>query len=290
MHLTEAGYSNLSLRVFRHSELTDIYLACTDAFEDYQFPVQFTLEEFRYKFMTRLQTRLELSAGVWHKEKLVAFTLVSCFEDQCYLSCLGVRKDWRRIGLSKKLLAFQEELVAHDDSNELILDVLGSNDVAVSVYEQAGYQIIRKLTTYSISRDIILKSQSFPHQIVPADHVPWEEVYAWRECELPFLNGRWVIRPGVTHDSVLSYRDEKGTGGVIVFDKHNGRIPLLMVRPDLRRQGLGKALLREAAQLILSKEVICFNIPEEASGINSFLSNMEFRKYFNQVEMKKSIC
>ena len=72
-------------------------------------------------------------------------------------------------------------------------------------------------------------------------------------------------------------------GGMVVFPS-NGDVPMLAVRRDVRRQGIGRALLDAPA-----RPLRIMNVDDRDRGIATFLENCGAQRFVRQIEMVRSL-
>ena len=282
----EAGYSDISHRALTNEELVDLYLAFTDAFSDYPIPFNLSLEDFSHKFISRLKIDLRYSAGVWKRDKLAGFILARRSGEIVYYGAVGIRKAFRGKHLMPGLIRYQESLIKELPVNQVCLEVLCQNTRALRIYESSGYSAIRKLFSYE-GRPVNRRGSSLPG-IKIAREIPWEEIADWFDIQPAFLNSKAVLDPGRSADMPWIYRDHQGMGALLVINPDNGRLSMLLVRPDLRRKGLGSQLVRFASEQSHQKLVL-LNIPEKDIATRSLLETNGLQVFCEQMEMKKTL-
>ena len=110
----------------------------------------------------------------------------------------------------------------------------------------------------------------------------------WPEGES--FDGRQLLEDAAGGETVAGYLREELTGLVRV-DPATGWIPLLMIRPDRRRRGLGVQLLGQAVQRVRDAggETLRAAVPRDA-GTRSFLETYGFRPAADGAGLEKSLA
>ena len=281
-------YSSINFRQFIPADTTDMYLAFQDAFGDYPVPPRLTLEEFRYKFIDRMNLTFEKSVGVWDGNKLVAFIFARVFQDIIYYGGMGVRKAYRGHHLLKKLYEYHESGLLVAGIKVCQLEVLDQNRQAQQIYRNLGYRVKRNLITSQgrlVTGDI--PSDYLVHRL--GNEIPWADIEPWFTCPPAFMSSKAVLINGSNRDKVFCVQDHQGLGGLMVGDLINGRVSLLVIRPDLRRQGIASTLLHHFQEKAAVDLSYFLNVPEEVTEMHSLLSSCGFTQLLKQSEMEKTL-
>ncbi|HWS71800.1 MAG TPA: GNAT family N-acetyltransferase, partial [Thermoanaerobaculia bacterium] len=110
-----------------------------------------------------------------------------------------------------------------------------------------------------------------------------DEIASWGEMRLSWQNSVASIRRATEPHFVLGNEE----GAIVVFPS-NGDVPLLAVKPEARRRGLGRTLLRAAATRC-AKPLRIMNIDDRSAGIAAFLESVGARKSVRQLEMLREL-
>ncbi len=280
-----AGYSDFRYAPLGGLEPVDMYLAFSDAFAAYPMPFSMTLEEFTTKFIHRLKVNFEYSAGVWEGNSLAGFVMVRLYGSRLYYAAVGIRKFYQGRGLIGPLLAFQHSLTEGLGAKSVWLEVLPDYDRARNIYEKAGFSIHRKLCSYE---GTIRSPERERLPLTGTRVIPWDTVRPWMEHEPSFMNSEAVVEAGSLNEKAWIYADNAGAGALLVLNTRSGRISTLLVRPDLRRNGLGKRLIHFAARQISGK-LVFINVPGEDMGTRRLLEHCGLRIFCEQLEMKREL-
>jgi ribosomal protein S18 acetylase RimI-like enzyme len=261
------------IRTLTHSDLDAIHLAFVDSFSDYVIKLSPTREQLLEMF-TRRGWVPELSVAAMDDGRIVGFTINGVDGDRGYDSGTGVVLSHRRRGLSRALMDRSCELLREAGCKEYVLEVLEANEKAAQLYRDCGFRETRRLQCWTFdprnSGDV---------------HDPLTSAAAiepqWWTSEPSWQNSSHSIARARDPHVILG----TGDGYVVVFPS-NGDVPQLAVRPEARRNGLGRRLLISAAALA-GKPLRLINVDDNDRGTAAFLESVGAQRTVRQIEMKK---
>ncbi len=67
---------------------------------------------------------------------------------KCRVESIGVRPQYRRNGIGRKLMALVEQRCKELKAKSIILETFEKNEAAISLYEKLGYEVIGKIIDY----------------------------------------------------------------------------------------------------------------------------------------------
>ena len=262
------------IRTLNPDDLQSLYAAFTAAFSDYVVPLSPTREQF-VELITRRGWIPELSVGEFDREAMVAFTINAAEGERAYDTGTGVAPGHRRRGLARELMARSFEVLRAHGCRTYVLEVIDSNAKAVDLYRSMGFEESRGLQCWTYAAP----SSAIPALLhgVPADAESWWEVQpSWQNSLAS------VARASAPH---VVAGDENGYA--VVFPD-NGDLAQLAVRPEMRRQGIGKRLLEQAVA-VAGKPLRILNVDEGNAGIARFLDRAGATRSVRQIEMIRSL-
>jgi ribosomal protein S18 acetylase RimI-like enzyme len=244
--------------------------AFNDAFSDYDIPARYTTE-YLTNLVTRRGYRPDLAVGAFDDGRLVGFVFNCLDGDEAYNSGTGVVISHRRRGIGRQLMQRSIETLP---AKRYILEVIETNTRAESLYRQLAFAETRRFQCWTLAG-------SGTERIPPATrHPPPPD---WFDMPPSWQNSPASLRRA--SEPYETFGDDRGY--VIVFPS-NGDVPLLAVRRDQRRKGIGRSLLAAAAAHV-GKPLRIMNIDDRATGITAFLEHCGAKRLVRQIEMVRSL-
>ena len=124
------------------------------AFSDYEQPIRFTPESLKY-YLTASSVDLSLSFGAFCQEQLVAFILNSAgiYHNQSVVfdAGTGVVPDHRGKKVFSGLFAYTAQQLRQQNIAKYYLEVLQSNQHAVTIYSKNGFSVQREYSVLTAS-------------------------------------------------------------------------------------------------------------------------------------------
>ena len=243
--------------------------AFNDAFSDYAIPAKYTVE-YLTNLVTRRGYRPDLAVGAFDGDRLVGFVFNCLDGDAAYNSGTGTAISHRRQGIARKLMQRSIETLP---AKRYILEVIESNERAASLYRDLGFVETRRFQCWTFGSAAAQPPLS-KRQLAAALHTDWfDQTPSWQ-------NSVASLERASEPYSILG--DDRGF--VVVFPS-NGDMPLLAVRRDQRRKGIGSSLLAAAAQHA-GKPLRVLNVEDR---FEPFLARIGAKKLVRQIEMVRNL-
>jgi len=242
--------------------------AFNDAFSDYDIPAHYTTE-YLTNLVTRRGYRPDLAVGAFDGERLVGFVFNCLDGDEAYNSGTGVVISHRRRGIARQLMQRSIEILP---AKRYILEVIETNERAAALYRQLGFVETRRLQCWTYVGHGCAVSR---HDAV----VP----YAIESCF--DMQPSWQNSLTSLRRASEPYEIFGDNRGYIVVFPSNGDVPLLAVRRDERRKGIGRSLLAAAANHV-GKPLRIMNIEDQ---FETFLEHCGATRLVRQIEMVRSL-
>lgn len=86
----------------------------------------------------------EYEEGVREVPKVIGYAAVFCAADEGNLVSIGVRQEYREMGVASELLDICYEMAADRGVASINLEVRESNEPAIRLYEKEGFQVTGK--------------------------------------------------------------------------------------------------------------------------------------------------
>ena len=250
--------------------------AFNDAFSDYDIPARYTTE-YLTNLVTRRGYRPDLAVGAFDDGRLVGFVFNCLDGDEAYNSGTGVVISHRRRGIGRQLMQRSIETLP---AKRYILEVIETNTRAESLYRQLGFVETRRLQCWTLAGSGWRVAGGVGCVPPATRHPPPAD---WFDMPPSWQNSPASIRRA--SEPYETFGDDRGY--IIVFPS-NGDVPLLAVRRDQRRKGIGRSLLAAAAAHV-GKPLRIMNIDDLATGITAFLEHCGAKRLLRQIEMVRSL-
>jgi ribosomal protein S18 acetylase RimI-like enzyme len=241
--------------------------AFNDAFSDYDIPANYSVE-YLTNLITRRGFRPDLAVGAFDGERLTGFVFNCLDGDGAYNSGTGVVRTHRRLGIARQLM---ERTIETLPAKRYTLEAIESNHRAIALYRGLGFEERRRLQCWTLATERKAKMTELANADLDA-------IAAMAGVEPSWQNSVASIRRAREPYVVLG--DDRGA---IVFFPATGDVPLLAVRPDARRQGLGTQLL-DAAASRSAKALRIMNIDVRDEGFAAFMSAVGAKPLVRQLE------
>lgn len=271
----------LSAADFR--SLFDCFLA---AFSDYQVDMRMSHEEFAQR-IARDGVQLEISAGAFDENKMIAFYMsglgVWRGKRTAYDDGTGVIPAYRGKGIAKELFAFMVPRLKEASVSQYLLEVLTSNQPAVSLYRKLGFVEARTLAVLRSDKPVRpsddLSIRRIEHPDLRLFESFWDGYPSWQ-------NSIDAVER-IPHERFIvgAYVDDRCVGYGVVF-RPSGNLMQLAVAPTHRRKGIGSGIL---AALSSGENLKVNNIDEKLKGTLAFYKANGYKAVLEQYEMRKDL-
>ena len=127
--ILQSSNSDYSFRVMMEDDLDDVI-----AIEESVYPFPWTRGIFHDCLNIGYVCRVFL-----HKEKVIAYSIISVAADESHLLTIVVAKDEQRKGYGKKMLDEMVRVAKTHAANIMYLEVRASNKAAIQLYHDNGF-------------------------------------------------------------------------------------------------------------------------------------------------------
>lgn len=276
-----------------HIDFDTLFHGFENAFSDYE--IHFDKEEVR-SMLTRRGYNPRLSFAAFDENKIVAFTFngIGMFNGipTAYDIATGTAKDYRRQGIAGKIFNYSMPFLKEAGIKQYLLEVLQSNDKAISAYRQMQFDTsrefdcfrqniseIRNLDTYARDTDILLK---------PTDTDAVRDARSF--CDFPpsWQNSIESIERGRSGLTCIGAFHAGRLVGYSVSDSNTGDLTQISVLKEYRRKGIATQLLRKTVALATTGFIKVLNIPSADHTLHRFLADKNIGLINRQFEMVRS--
>ncbi|HXQ35085.1 MAG TPA: GNAT family N-acetyltransferase, partial [Anaerolineales bacterium] len=233
-------------RFLTAADFHSLYECFLDAFSDYQVSLQMTEEQFERRIQ-RDGVELELSVGAFDGEQMIGFYMNARGpwhgKETAYDAGTGVIPSHRRQGVAKDLFEFLTPQLKEHGITQYLLEVLISNERAVSLYRKLGFEEIRSLAVLRSNEPMKPLSDVEGVSLRRLEEPDWDVFCAYWDREPTWQNSNDAVERIRNHCEIVgAFVDERCVGYGIVF-KPSRILMQLAVAQEFRRRGIGRRLL-----------------------------------------------
>jgi ribosomal protein S18 acetylase RimI-like enzyme len=276
-------------RLLTTADFHSLYECFLAAFSDYQVSLQMSEEQFEQR-LKRDGVELELSAGAFDGERMIGFYIngrgMWKGKLTAYDAGTGVVPDQRRRGVAEKLFDFIAPRLKEVGITQYLLEVLISNESAVSLYRKLGFDEVRRLAVLRSSEPLKSLDDVEGVSLRRLEEPDWDVFCAYWDGEPSWQNSTDAVERARNQCEIVgAFVGEKSLGYGIVF-KPSSILMQLAVAQEFRRRGIGRSIL---AALSGDKILKTNNVDEELKGTLAFYKATGFEVVLRQFEMLKAL-
>jgi ribosomal protein S18 acetylase RimI-like enzyme len=277
----------ISYRLLSRADFIPLYECFLEAFVDYQVDMRMSQEQFQQRII-RDGARLEISAGAFDGNRMIGFYINASGmwleELTAYDAGTGVVPAYRGQGVAKELFAFTVPQLKEASCSQYLLEVLTTNEPAISLYRRLGFTETRRLAVFRRSEPV----QAFGDAGVARriEKPDWELFKSFWDGYPSWQNSIDAVdRIATDTVGICAYVDARCVGYGIVF-KPAASLMQLAVAPTHRRKGIGSRIL-SALQDEVGESLKVNNVDEELKGTMAFFEANGFKLVLEQYEMMR---
>lgn len=271
-----------------------VYDAFVAAFADYVMPFDLSEQQFRNHIALNA-VDLKSSVGMIEDENLVAFTLNGFGlwngRRTVYDAGTGVLPEFRRRGLGLTMFDVMLPIFKDRGYEQCLLEVVTTNENAVSMYEKLGFGKTRTLSLLELNGEVKFGPDAMiAVELRDIDHPDWELLQTFWDGDPSWQNSASAIERSRLNKRFIGAFHEDDCLGYIVYSSNNCRIAQMAVDPNYRGLGIGSLLLKKllvehsgdsAPQVV--------NIDRSLHEAMTFFENRGFKTKLSQFEMIRAI-
>lgn len=274
-------------RLLSSADFHPLYECFLEAFSDYQVSLQMSEEQFEWR-LKRDGVELEISAGAFDGERMIGFYVngrgLWRGKETAYDAGTGVIPSHRRRGVAEELFEFLAPRLREVGITQYLLEVLTSNERAVSLYRKIGFEDARTLAVLRSNETMKPLDDLEGVAIRHLEEPEWDVFCAYWDGEPSWQNSIDAVERVRNHTEIVgAFVDEKCVGYGIVY-KPSGLLMQLAVAQGFRRRGIGRKLL---ATLSGDGILKTNNVDEKLKGTLEFYMANGFEVVLRQFEMLK---
>lgn len=278
----------MQIRNLTPQDTGDLLRAINGAFADYIVPYQLNAEQLQLK-MASEHIQLQWSAGIFEQGRIVASVMHGSRsmngKRMVYNAGTGVLPEFRGQGLVGKMYDHLLPFLKEQSVDELVLEVIESNQSAIRAYEKTGFEITRRFLCFA--GELNTQAGSNAAVVKSLNEFSWELLQLFWDIEPSWQNANRsmdVLQPkafGAYIDEVLV--------GYVLFNPANHRVYQVAVSKDHRRKGIATQLFSEMKQQMPKGKAQMNNIDEAGESLWLFLKKQGLVNFINQFEMGRKL-
>ena len=281
--------AKIMYRLLNSADLHPLYECFLEAFSDYQVDMQMSEAQFAQRLM-RDGVDLEICAGAFDDERMIGFYIngrgLWQEKQTAYDAGTGVVPDHRRRGVAEELFEFLTPQLKELGIVQYLLEVLTSNERAVTLYRKVGFEEVRRLAVLRSSNGLKAAADVADVSIRRLEEPDWPLFCAYWDGEPSWQNSIDAVARVKNHREIVgAFVGEQCVGYGIVY-RPDGLLMQLAVSPAYRRRGIGRSILRALS----GNEILKVNnVDEELKGTLAFFEACGFEIVLRQFEMAKAL-
>ena len=275
----------ITYRLLTSADAIPLYECFLEAFSDYQVDMRMSQEQFEQR-LVRDGVRLEISAGAFDAGTMIGFYMNASgmWLDKltAYDAGTGVVPAYRGQGVAKELFAFMMPQLKEASCSQYLLEVLTSNQPAVSLYQRLGFIETRRLAVFRRSEPV--KPRGSAVVIRRVEQPDWELFKSFWDGHPSWQNSIDAVERIATDRVIIcAYSDGSCVGYGVAF-RPGASLMQLAVAPAYRRKGIASHIL-SALQGEVTESLKVNNIDEQLKGTIAFFQANDFKLVLEQYEM-----
>ena len=204
----------------------------------------------------------------------------------------GVIPEYRGRGIAKNLFSFIFPRLRENGVEQYLLEVIDSNEPALNLYRQLGFQTQRKLAVLSSNAPLEGRRGAVPDEalIVGIDTPDWELFRSFWDWSPSWQNSVAAIERSISRKVILGACIGGACVGYGIVYVSSGSIAQLAVAKDQRRKGIGTLLLHHLRRAVDSgKPLRVINVDTSSEATMTFYAVSGFSTLVRQDEMIKGL-
>ncbi|HEV8428608.1 MAG TPA: GNAT family N-acetyltransferase [Pyrinomonadaceae bacterium] len=276
-------------RLLSAADFHPLYECFLEAFSDYQVSLQMSEEQFEQR-VKRDGVELEISAGAFDGERMIGFYMNGRGnwhgKETAYDAGTGVIPSHRRRGVAEKLFDFMVPQLKERGIQQYLLEVLTSNERAVSLYRKLGFDEVRRLAVLRSNEPLKTPGEIEDVSLRRLEEPEWDVFCAYWDGEPSWQNSIDAVeRVRNQCEIVGAFVGEQCVGYGIVF-KPSSILMQLAVAQGFRRRGIGRKILEALSGDGILKTN---NVDEDLRGTLAFYKATGFEVVLRQFEMVREL-
>ena len=274
-------------RLLTAADFSSLHTCFLEAFSDYEVDMRMSEAQFAQRLM-RDGVQLEISAGAFDNDRMIGFYINGLGDWQgkrtAYDAGTGIVPHYRGRGIGKDLFAFVVAKLKERSVSQYLLEVLTSNERAVSLYRKLGFVEVRRLAVLRSEQPMEPLDDLAEVELRRIEEPDWKLFESFCDGYSSWQNSTAAV-DRIPNDRVIigAHLDGVCVGYGVVFSPA-ANLMQLAVAQGHRRKGIGSRILRA---LSVAETLKVNNIDEELKGTLEFFEANGFKVVMEQFEMSR---
>jgi ribosomal protein S18 acetylase RimI-like enzyme len=257
------------------------------AYTDYYMTIWLEPDDFE-RMCREMDVDLTRSAVALIGTTPVGLALLSLRDREGWISGVGVRPQWRRRGIARRIIQTLQDEARRDSLDRLRLEVMAQNEPGIRLYERLGFVHARELLVLSLEAGAVPRTRipptirsAQPDRLLDSYHALHHAEPPWQRA-LPSLRSRASHLQGLA----LSSPDEKLVGYLLYQLQHGvyAVVDLAVDPTHPQRVRAGSELLTALHGTNTRVGGYIVNVPADAPILASF-TDVGYHIWHRQHEM-----
>ncbi|MFC1853743.1 GNAT family N-acetyltransferase [candidate division CSSED10-310 bacterium] len=281
-------------KTLEETQLSSLYTAFSEAFAEYYVDIKLSFERFQTMLLRR-GVDLRYSIGAFHQDMMVGFIICGIRRWKSALTGYdigtGIIPEYQRQGISTEIMNRLFELLAANQINNFMLEVIKANKPALELYLKSGFEVSRSFSCYRRPQMDSPSAFAAKTAILESDleNLKWDTLTQFWDYLPSWQNSIDSLLATPTSFACIQAQSDHQTIGYGIIERVTGDIPQLAVQKDHRQRGVGMLIINELAKKSSSNKITCLNVDEQARMTNNFLIHRGFQHYADQFEMIRKL-
>lgn len=284
---------NVEYRFLSPKDFAELYKTSLEAFSDYIIPIRLSQQQFE-NHLAQNAVNLNLSVGAFSEDgRMIGYT-INGFDQwnqrwTAYDAGTGVIPEYRNNGVGTALFEFLLPELRRLKTEQMLLEVLESNEIAGRLYRKLGFVETRRLVFFEYTNARDLKS-SADVEIREIDAPEWDLLKTFWDGQTCWqFSCESIERKTLPKTIYGAFAGDEILGYTVLYQV-SGVVPQIAVRPDSRRCGIGSKLLAVIKNKTVQGKALQFsNVDEALTGALEFIKTIGFTETIRQFEMIKTL-
>lgn len=279
----------MEFRTLEEESTQGIYKCYIEVFSDYIVSLQPSFEKFQ-EMTIRNGVDLGVSIGLYDDDDLVGFTLngVGTWRNEltAYDFGTGIVEKYRGKEYSKKMFRALKQILLEYQFKQYLLEVIQTNIPAYTLYCKQEFRISRELACFrGIKENLRAVNTNVDLHFEKMSSIDWDVVKTFWNSEPSWQNSIQAMERGSGYFEKIGVFLKDDFVGYALYEPQSAEIVHIAVKKNMRRKGIGSALLHRVSAQIRGNFLRIINTDRKDQETMDFFRKNRFMNHINQYEM-----